>query len=1636
MSEITNTATIRVVGDASDVADGFRPAIEAARDAGQAVSQIGDGAAASARNVETAQQTITASVQRTTTAMAQAGNGAAAPARNIEASQRNIIAAIQRTTLAMEAGGRSTAAYYEALGRQRGVDPNVLEPYIAQLRAVEQAQARATAAANTGSNAMGHVGLSAAQINQELRFLPNRFQSIADSITSGQRPMTILIQQGGELSASFGGVGAAAKAVGGYLLGMINPYTLAVGAVGALSYAYKVGADESDALRRALILSGNAAGTTASQLNNVAHNVAAITGSREGADALAQLVQSTQVTADSLQRYSVLAVDAQRVLGRSIESTVGEFEKLGKTPLQALDEIDDKYHFITASTREQVRALQDQGKMADAARVAQDAYATGVQDQKDKVLATLDSWQKAWLGLKMYASDAANWLVDAAGGREKSDFEKINDLLTERQRLQSNLDQANARGQTQMAAYYQGELDANKQAINLIRDKTKAQADAAQAAADNKKINDAQKQWDKDAEQYLSRQAQLTRDLTKAQNEGAAAHLSQAEIDKRLSDIRKSYSDIFNAGIDSNIAALQRQDQVQTVLSQREIARIQAARALGTISDTDAINATANVELADYDRKAKLLEAELALTKRKANSVKDQADLEGQIAIVAQQRASRELQQQSDLLLVQEKRRQESQALYTQGLVGATAERDGLLASVEAQFQYNQEIGLSQLQLAELKAARLDNAAALKDESAAALEAIDPNSELAKKYRDQAQALRDLGDAQVRGATKSQMIDQWKQAIDQYGQVFQQGFADMLNNGRDGWSSFTKSLVTTFKTSVADQIYKMFARPIIVQLVGSYLGVSGTAIAGEIASQPNAYGVTSASSSPIAAAQAASTLYKAITGGFDKIGSTVANGVDSVLGQFGPGTIGGTGPSAAASMTGTAASYGAGLLGGHYLGNAIAGDYSVNHGQAVTNIASVIGAVVGGPIGGAIGGAIGGLINRAFGHGSTEVQSQGLQGTLSATSLTGGSYQNLHQDGGWFTSDRNWKDTKALTDQMVAQFTQGLSAIETTSAGFAKSLGVSADWVSTYSKTFDIPLTGDATKDQQAITDFFNGIGDDIAKKLVPNLDDFSKSSETASATLQRLAGDFQATDQVAQYIGKSAAELFGSIGIESAKAREQLLSIAGDASALTQEAAGYAQNFLTDAEKLAPVQQALQAAMDSLGLSSVQTRDQFKKVVDSLDLTTEAGAKEFTSLMGLADAFAQVHPAADDAADAITAAADAFQAMKDAASTLLGDVDSAFTALQNVVAREKTAVQASVDAHTAAVSRLQDLSDALHSTLDSFKSPEQLAIARAQAQVEIGADAAITKGGGTLSDAQIASLKKALTAATQDGSSQFGSYQDYLRDMYRTQNDIAGLAGATDDSLTVEQRALHAAQDQLSALDAVVSNAQAQIDVLKGQSSTLLSIDQAIAALSTAIVGAQANPINAATSAITQAYQAALGRMPDSTGLAYYQQSAANGNSISDIVSSITNSPEAQVQKLYQTLLGRSADAGGLAFYLGTGESVAQIATDIKGSDEYKKLHPFAIGTNFVPETMPALVHQGERIIPAADNRALMARLASPSGNLGALVAEVKALREELRVFKEANTAENRAIAKGAQQAGEIADKWDKTGMPAERTA
>jgi len=114
----------------------------------------------------------------------------------------------------------------------------------------------------------------------------------------------------------------------------------------------------------------------------------------------------------------------------------------------------------------------------------------------------------------------------------------------------------------------------------------------------------------------------------------------------------------------------------------------------------------------------------------------------------------------------------------------------------------------------------------------------------------------------------------------------------------------------------------------------------------------------------------------------------------------------------------------------------------------------------------------------------------------------------------------------------------------------------------------------------------------------------------------------------------------------------------------------------------------------------------------------------------------------------------------------------------------------------------------------------------------------------------------------------------------------------------------------------------------------------------------------------------------------------------------------------------------------------VPRIASEIAALQQYivsgttQNLPSFAVGTDYVPRDMIAQIHKGEQIVPAAFNPARY-----QNSNNDALVAEIKALREEVKTLRENNDAGLQAVANNTLQTARIQKRWDGDGIPAERT-
>ena len=442
------------------------------------------------------------------------GNGADPSAAKLDASTRRMVASIQRATAAFEGGGASSRKYFETLAGQRGVSVESLQPYLNALDSVRAKQ--------------NDTGVSAAQMQAALRGVPAQFTDIVTSIASGQQPLTVFLQQGGQLKDMFGGAGNAARALGGYVVGLINPFTLAAAAAGALGVAYYQGSKEADALARAIIMTGNAAGASVGQLQDMARAVAAGTGATQGAanEAIAAAANSGKIAAGNIELVSAAAIKLNKAVGLEVADTIESFAELGREPVKASEKLNEKYNYLTASIYTQIKALEEQGKTLEAGAMAQKAYADAMIGRSDEVVASLGYIEAAWKGIIDTAKHG--WDTMLGVGRTQSDTDRIAEL---RQKM------APGRG------IFAGMSDEESAELKLLEARVAAAKKKADSDAQATRQEQARIAWLKEGDKYLSRAEERERAITKARNEGAAAGASQAEIEKRIAKIREDMTD-------------------------------------------------------------------------------------------------------------------------------------------------------------------------------------------------------------------------------------------------------------------------------------------------------------------------------------------------------------------------------------------------------------------------------------------------------------------------------------------------------------------------------------------------------------------------------------------------------------------------------------------------------------------------------------------------------------------------------------------------------------------------------------------------------------------------------------------------------------------------------------------------------------------------------------------------------------------------------------------------------------------------------------------------------------------------------------------------------------------------------------
>lgn len=361
-----------------------------------------------------------------------------------------------------------------------------------QLREVRTEAARPLPA----KNGITDLGVSAGQTAQAMRQLPAQFTDIFTSLQGGMPFFTVLVQQGGQIKDSFGGVEPALKGVSSAVLGMVTPVTVSAAAVGLLVYAWYDAEQQAQAYTKALVLSRNEAAATTLTLVTLAQRTSDALNVTAGAGAeVAQAVGANgRIAAQNMQAVAAAAVAMKEVTGQAIEDTVALYGKLAEDPVKNSQKLNEQVNFMTVALYEQVKALQEQGRNQDAVtvitRAAADetvmALARVRASQNPVIRGFKDLWAeatKAWSAMQANVGlgPAAAQMQQLVAENQR-ELAKLNDLASGNQRGLPL-----ARNPIALAAMEKSIKERSEKikvlAADLIKERKEAEVKAAQDAS-------------------------------------------------------------------------------------------------------------------------------------------------------------------------------------------------------------------------------------------------------------------------------------------------------------------------------------------------------------------------------------------------------------------------------------------------------------------------------------------------------------------------------------------------------------------------------------------------------------------------------------------------------------------------------------------------------------------------------------------------------------------------------------------------------------------------------------------------------------------------------------------------------------------------------------------------------------------------------------------------------------------------------------------------------------------------------------------------------------------------------------------------------------------------------------------------
>ena len=688
-------------------------------------------------------------------------------------------------------------------------------------------------------------GISVGQYKAAMRMLPAQFTDVATQLAGGQSPWLILLQQGGQVKDSFGGMIPMFRGLAGAItLPMVGVTSLAV-ATGVLAYAWYQGDATLSEFNKTLVLSGNQAGLTADRMLTLsrAGQAAGLTFN-QARESLAALVNAGVRGGEQFDAINQSVARFASASGVEVDKVAEAFGKLTTDPTSGLMAMARQFRNVTAEQIAYVAQLQRSGDEAGALQAANDIATKGFDEQTRRLkenMGTLETWAD-----KTGKAFKSMWDAILDIGRPESSA----DMLASAQKAFDEADKkwqwyqsrSQRRGKTSsFRANLQGAWDDRENArlglaaATLQSDMEKAGELAARDRAERessqlKYTGEAQKAYERlqtPLDKYTARQ----KELNKALKDGK---ILQADYNTLMASAKKDYESTQKKPSGVKVSAGERQED-----------RAHAAMlALETELLTLEKHAGANEKISQQRR--------------------DLWKAENQYVVLKEAATKRQLSEQEKSLLAHEKETLEyKRQLADLGDKVEHQKRLNELAQQAARFEQQQSAKQAAISA---KARGLTDRQAQRESEEQRLRDVygDNPDALAKATS----ALKNTWSAeeQLRGSWMAGLKSGWgewaESATDSFSQVksaatqtfdgITQNLAAMLTGSEQNWRGFTRSVLS--------MLTEIFLKQAMVGIVGRIGSAIGGAFGG------------GASASTGTAIQAAAANFHFATGGFTGTG--------------------------------------------------------------------------------------------------------------------------------------------------------------------------------------------------------------------------------------------------------------------------------------------------------------------------------------------------------------------------------------------------------------------------------------------------------------------------------------------------------------------------------------------------------------------------------------------------------------------------------------------------------------------------------------------------------------------------------------------------------------------------------------------